>query len=147
MSDTLEEKVRYILDDSDFNDLPFEERVRISRYKAEQQILTLYQVLNKDKSNTTEAWRKKTRAWLKNCVDIYYREYRYPQVEQTEPKILGKHTDQIIIDESQTEPTIKTLVDALKDSVTYEDVIQGKAEAKGYVEGFKDGLKAQKGEE
>lgn len=85
MSDTLEEKVRYILDDSDFNDLPFEERVRISRYKAEQQILTLYQVLNKDKSNTTEAWRKKTRAWLKNCVDIYYREYRYPQVEQTEP--------------------------------------------------------------
>ena len=78
MSDTLEEKVRYILDDSDFNDLPFEERVRIGRYKSEQQILTLYQVLNKDKSNTTEAWRRKIRAWLKNCVDTYYEEYRYP---------------------------------------------------------------------
>ena len=75
MGDTLEEKVRYILDDSDFNELPYEERVRIGKYKAEQQILTLYQVLRKDKEHTTETWRRKIRSWLKGCVDTYYSEY------------------------------------------------------------------------
>lgn len=84
MSDTLEEKVRYILDDSDFNDMPFNERVRIGRYKDETQILTLYQILNKYPELTTGAWRKKVRSWLSNCVDDYYKEYRYPVMEGAE---------------------------------------------------------------
>ena len=71
----LYEQVRTILDSSDFNDLPFEERKRISKYTAHQQILTLYQVLSGDKSNTTEAWRKKKRKWLQGCIDSYNREW------------------------------------------------------------------------
>ena len=81
MSTSLEEKVGYILEGSDFNDQPFEERERIARYKKETQILTLYQVLCKDKANTTETWRKHIRSWLKNCVDSYNSEYVYPSEE------------------------------------------------------------------
>lgn len=72
---TLEEKVRDILDSSDFNDLPYEERVRISKYKAHTQILTLWQVLNTDKDLTNERWRKHIRAWLGNCVQSYRQEF------------------------------------------------------------------------
>ena len=65
---TLEEKVRDILDGSDFNDLPFEERKRIRKYMDEQQILTIWQTLLRDKHLITDAWRKKQRQWLANCV-------------------------------------------------------------------------------
>lgn len=79
MADSLEERVRYILDDSDFNDLPYEERKRIIKYTLEQQILTIFQTLNQHQDLTTAAWKRKQRTWLKNCVDRYYREYRYPE--------------------------------------------------------------------
>jgi hypothetical protein len=72
---TLEEKINLIIDHSDFNDLPFEERKRICKYLTEQQILTLWQTLKKYPDLTTEAWRKKQRAWLKNCVETYDHEY------------------------------------------------------------------------
>lgn len=72
---TLEEKVQAILDGSDFNDLPFEERKRIYKYTLEQQILTLSQILQKDRHLTTDAWRKKQREWLKCCVELYRREF------------------------------------------------------------------------
>ena len=72
---TLEEKVMAIIESSDFNDLPFEERERISKYLSRMQILTLYQVLNKHKELTTEAWRKKIRSWLKACVEDHQNEY------------------------------------------------------------------------
>lgn len=75
MSTSLDEKVNCILDSSDFNSLPFDERKRICKYLSHQQILTLWQTLNKDKHLTTEAWRKKQRAWLKNCVEFHIREY------------------------------------------------------------------------
>ena len=55
---TLEEKVRNILDGSDFNDLPFDERKRICKYMDEQQILTIWQTLLRDKHLTNDAWRK-----------------------------------------------------------------------------------------
>lgn len=84
MADSLEEKIRYILDDSDFNDLPYEERKRIIKYTLEKQILTIYQTLKQDQDLTTEAWRRKQRAWLQNCVDRYYREYRYPKEKEKE---------------------------------------------------------------
>ena len=72
---TLEEKVRNILDESDFNDLPFDERKRIGKYMDEQQILTICQTLLKDKHLTTDAWRKKQRQWLENCVEQYIQKY------------------------------------------------------------------------
>ena len=72
---TLEEKVRDILDSSDFNDLPYEERVRISKYKTQTQILTLWQVLNRDKDLTNERWKKRIRAWLEYCVQSYRQEF------------------------------------------------------------------------
>ena len=77
---TLEEKVTAILEHSDFNDLPYEERVKISKYMSEQQILTIWQTLMKNKDITTEAWRKKQRIWLADCVEQYRRNfegYRY----------------------------------------------------------------------
>lgn len=55
---TLEEKVQYILDESDFNKLPLEERRRIRKYRDEQQILTICQTLEMNKHLTTDAWRK-----------------------------------------------------------------------------------------
>ena len=73
---TLEEKVNDIIENSDLNDLPYGERIEIRKYTREQQILTLWQVLRKYEDLTTEAWRKKIRAWLKNCVETYQREER-----------------------------------------------------------------------
>ena len=55
---TLEEKVQYIFDESDFNELPLEERRRIRKYRDEQQILTIWQTLERNKHLTTDAWRK-----------------------------------------------------------------------------------------
>jgi len=72
--ESLEQIVTGIIENSDFNSLPIEERGRIRRYTREQQILTLYQVLIKDKDLTTVAWRKKIRSWLENCIDTYQRE-------------------------------------------------------------------------
>ena len=71
---TLEEKINSIIDGSDFNDLPIEERTRIRKYTREMQLLTLYQVLNMHKDLTNERWRGKIREWLKNCVETYQRE-------------------------------------------------------------------------
>ena len=73
--DVLFEKVKNILEGSDFNDLPIEERERIGKYIDEQKIRTIYQVLNAGKEDTTERWRRKIRGWLKNCVDSYHRDY------------------------------------------------------------------------
>ena len=72
---TLTEKVNAIIENSDFNDLPFEERKRICMYLSRMQILTIWQMLNKDKHLTTDAWRKKQLNWLKNCVESHQREY------------------------------------------------------------------------
>lgn len=72
---SLEEKVMAIIESSDFNDLPFEERKRIGKYLSRMQILTLWQVLNLYEDVVTPAWRKKIRTWLKACVDAYQNEY------------------------------------------------------------------------
>lgn len=71
----LDKRVFAVLDSDDFNDLPLEEREKILKYTSIQQILTLWQVLANDKELTTEAWRRKKRAWLKNCVESYERKY------------------------------------------------------------------------
>ena len=65
-----------IVDNSDFNSLPLEERKKICRYKTEQQILTLIQVIEKDSHITTKAWREKQIEWLMNIVKDYKSEYK-----------------------------------------------------------------------
>ena len=75
MSKVLDEAIA-ILDNSDFNSLPFEERKRICKYITEQQILTLYQVIRKDSHLTTKAWRDKQTEWLRNVIESYKSEYR-----------------------------------------------------------------------
>ena len=72
---TLEEKVIAIIESSDFNDLPFEERIRISKYLSRMQILTLWQVLNKYDDLVTPAWKKRVRSWLNACVEDHQKEY------------------------------------------------------------------------
>ena len=72
---TLEEKAMEIIDNNDFNDLPFEERRRITKYLTIMQILTLWQVLKKDGDLVTPAWKNRMRLWLKACVETYQEEY------------------------------------------------------------------------
>ena len=74
---TLDEKVTAIIDNvsSDFNHLPIEERKRIGRYISKMQILTIWQMLNKDGDLVTKRWKDKQRDWLKNCVETHRREY------------------------------------------------------------------------
>ena len=68
---TLAEKVRAIIDNvnDDFLSLSDEERKRICRFTSQQQILTIWQMINGDRELTTEAWRKQQRKWLENCVN------------------------------------------------------------------------------
>ena len=70
MSKIIDEE-KTIVDNSDFNSLPFEERKRICKYTAEQQILTLLQVIVKDSHLTTKAWRDKQTKWLEEIVRNY----------------------------------------------------------------------------
>lgn len=59
----------------DFNSLPYDERKKIGKYISKMQILTIWQMLIKNSHLTTEAWRKETREWLKNCVESHLKEY------------------------------------------------------------------------
>lgn len=72
---SLEEKVQDILDNSDFNELPEEERNRIIKYMQEQQILTLYQTLKRFQELTNATWKRKQGEWLDSCVKLYRKEY------------------------------------------------------------------------
>lgn len=73
----LEKKTNEIINNSDFDDLPYEERRRIRKYMQEQQILTLYQTLKRFPDLTNETWKKKQRRWLESSVELYRREYTY----------------------------------------------------------------------
>lgn len=81
MNTGFEEKVKAILESSDYNNLPYEERTRIRKYTAEQQILDLYQIERKFNDLVTPAWKKKVHAWLANCVETYMREYGEERTE------------------------------------------------------------------
>lgn len=76
---TFEEKVMNIIENSDFNSLPLEEREKIIKYNREQQITTLWQILNGNKSNTTETYRKWVRKWLADCVESYRKDYVFKE--------------------------------------------------------------------
>ena len=65
------QKVNQIMEDSDFNSLPFEERRKISRYMTQQQILTLWQVMENYKYYESKVLRDKLRDWLENVIIGY----------------------------------------------------------------------------
>ena len=70
------EDAKAIIDNSDFNSLPFEERKKIAKYTAEQQIQSIVQLIEKDSQLTTKAWRDKQTEWLGNVVAFYKSEYQ-----------------------------------------------------------------------
>lgn len=74
---SLEERVKGIIENvgAEFNDLPIEDRKRINKFLSFMQILTIWQMLNKDKNITTNAWRAKQRKWLKSCVERHVKEW------------------------------------------------------------------------
>lgn len=74
---TLDEKARAIIDNvnDDFLSLSDEERKRICRFTSQQQIRTMYQMINRDRDMTTEAWREKQRKWLENCVNEHSKKW------------------------------------------------------------------------
>ena len=78
MSTSLMERANAIIEDcaEDYNALPIEERHRIGRYMAYEKILTVVQMIEKDRTHTTEAWRKKQRAWLTGLVSTYEHDER-----------------------------------------------------------------------
>ena len=67
---SLKEKVMAILEDvgDEFNQLPYEERKRISKYMSRQQIQDIWQIMNDYDDLTTKRWKKKMTKWLRNCV-------------------------------------------------------------------------------
>lgn len=76
MKAELEERVIAIInDDTEFNNLPFEERKRIRKYL----IRMLYTLITKDKTLTTEAWRDKQLSWLLAMVKAFESDYGKPK--------------------------------------------------------------------
>lgn len=53
-----------------FNDLPFEERVRIAYYTNESNIITLKQVLLNYSGDVTPNLRNKINKWIKKLEEI-----------------------------------------------------------------------------
>ena len=64
-----------INDDSEFNSLPIEERRRICKYLLHAEVQLLYQIIESDKSLTTEAWRIKKKKYLETLVSSYEKNY------------------------------------------------------------------------
>ena len=85
---TLEEKVNAIIENSEYNTLPIEERRKIKKFCREQSILILWQVINADKDLTTAMWRRKTTKWLESLIRIYNKEevkgIRWDETNETE---------------------------------------------------------------
>ena len=76
---SLEEKVNEIIEgvSAEFNNMTYEERKRIKKYTSYMQILTIWQMLNKDDNLTTKRWRDSQTKWLKNCVESHLKEWWY----------------------------------------------------------------------
>ena len=76
---TLEERARAIIENvgEEYNALPIEERKRINKYLSHMQILTIWQMLNKDEDIVTHKWKVKQRKWLNNCVERHLKEWWY----------------------------------------------------------------------
>ena len=75
MAEKLNDRINNIINDSSFNDLPFEQRKFICKFLQQHQILTLYQAITNYPDLVCGAYKAKIRNWLENCVDSYEKEY------------------------------------------------------------------------
>ena len=75
MKKSLDEEIKTIINDKSFNDLPFEQRKLICKFLVQNQILILWQAINNYPDLVCGAYKVKIRKWLKNCVEIYKKEY------------------------------------------------------------------------
>lgn len=79
MAELKERAIAIINDDTEFNNLPFEERKRICKYLHQTEIRMLYTLIEKDKTLTTEAWRDKQLSWLLAMVKAFESDYGKPK--------------------------------------------------------------------
>ena len=88
MSTSLMERANAIIEDcaDDYSALPIEERKRIGRYMAYEKILTVVQMVEKDRTHTTEAWRKIQMAWLRGLVITYEHDEWRRMTEEAEER-------------------------------------------------------------
>lgn len=88
MSTSLMERANAIIEDcaEDYNALPIEERHRIGRYMAYEKILTVVQMMKKDRPHTTEVWRTKQQVWLAGLVSTYEHDERRRMNEESEER-------------------------------------------------------------
>ena len=75
MAEKLNDRINNIINDSSFNDLPFEQRKFICKFLKQHQILTLYQAINNYPDLVCGAYKAKIRNWLEDCIDSYEKEY------------------------------------------------------------------------
>ena len=75
MKKSLDEEIKTIINDKSFNDLPFEQRKLICKFLVQNQILILWQAINNYPDLVCGAYKVKIRKGLKNCVEIYKKEY------------------------------------------------------------------------
>lgn len=90
MSTLLMKRANAIIEDcaEDYNALPIEERKRIGRFMSYEKILTVVQMIEKDRTHTTEAWRKNQMAWLRGLVITYeHDEWRRMNEERSEDNV------------------------------------------------------------
>lgn len=69
--DSLKIRVKKIIDDKSFNDLPIEQRQFIYKFLLQQQILTIYQCIISNDDLICKRLKYKLSEWLKKCVDEY----------------------------------------------------------------------------
>lgn len=76
MSKRLSEKAKYIIQNSDFETLPAEEKEIISKYMLESKIETVNYMINSHKQDTTERWKQQKREYLLNLINSYNNKYK-----------------------------------------------------------------------
>ncbi len=75
MRKTLEDAIREIELDNFEENLSAREKLIAERTNKRSKILTMFEILESDTKNTTEAWRNNLRASIDEEVEKYYKEY------------------------------------------------------------------------
>lgn len=65
------DQIQKILKNSDYNDLPKEERNRIAKYCSEQKLQILWQVLTSNSNLTCDSWKFEIRKWINSELNWY----------------------------------------------------------------------------
>lgn len=74
---TLDEQARAIIENvnDDFCAMAYEAQKRIARFTSEMRIAIILRMIYNDSDLTTEAWRKKQRRWLEDCVNDHIKRW------------------------------------------------------------------------